>query len=789
MICEIYAEKYHAECIDLIKRNESDKEKCQELIDQYYDSLNWRKGSDIDFNTLNIDKIKPSLDTFWTLLVHCSTKKDCCFNADYLHKILKEMSISQRDYIWTIRINEYNFNKEFNNVKEMADVYIKGNELIKPDIKQLELLLTLFVWFLTTSNHTLRDNMTLAIVEILKSNLKLCLALFKKFESVNDPYVIQRLYAAVFAACCKSQEIYGYKEIAEYVYSTVFRQDEVYPDILLRDYARLIIEYFIHETPDYDGEIIIERIRPPYKSKPLPVMKCSPYYPYPKKDKVTDENWGSRKIISSMTLEEFGWYGDFGRYIFESSLKNFDVDVIQMFNLALSIIFEELGYKDCLFSFNDKKTVNGYYSRQRPKTERIGKKYEWIAYFNILARVSDQCRMRDRFSFEGALRTYQGPWEPNIRNFDPTLNLYSVLPYSLYPFLQAQEKIINEETQYETKAKPEDFSSWLENECPLIEKLPEILLQSDSNGNEWIYLDASFETKHDEFEECQLSMWTMVSTYFVSEKQQKELETLAAKHICLWNYYINDQNNVFYHSYNREYPWAPYFNDISQYIISAPEFVLQESEQPDTITPPDYLKKAIVDMLKESLCKGGHEMDVNQKEENGDMVSSDKKGKEYELAENELDIIHNYIDYFSKQKTAAQTQPITRNIGNIMHACVKFINEDIDSHPQWRAPCPDIIETLGIKQTMHDFAYYDKEGNIAAYNTSFICETCSGLIIRKDLIDSYLCKKDLKLIWLMLSEQQLLKSNDIGLEGLRQWTGLCTYDGKKISSIFYPIGI
>ena len=122
-----------------------------------------------------------------------------------------------------------------------------------------------------------------------------------------------------------------------------------------------------------------------------------------------------------------------------------------------------------------------------------------------------------------------------------------------------------------------------------------------------------------------------------------------------------------------------------------------------------------------------------------------------------------------------------------MNACVKFINEDTENHPQWHAPCPDIIETLGIKQTTHDLTYYDKEGNIAAFDTSFICEACPGLIIRKDLIDSYLSKKNLKLIWIMLSEQQVQNSKGIGLENYKQWTGLCTYDGIKVSSNFYKI--
>lgn len=789
MICEIYAEKFHEECIDLIRKHSIDRENLQIVIDKYYESLNWRKGSDIHFHTLQMHKFKPSPAVFWSLLLNCSTKINCCFNADYLHETLIKMPLAQRDYLWTIQINEYMFHKEFRNVKEMADVYIKGEQLIKPDNKQLELLLTLFSWFLTTSNRTLRDDMTLAITEVLKLELGLCIPLLKKIEFVNDPYVLQRIYAAVFAACCKCQDksIYVYREIAEYVYSAIFDKDEVYPDILLRDYARLIIEYFLHEFPDYSGQIIIERIRPPYKSKPLPVIKCSPHYPSSGKSKMTDENWGSRRIISSMEIEEFGWYGDFGRYVFESKLKNFDVDVIQMFNLALSIIFDELGYKDTLFSQNDKKTVDGYYSRRQPQIERIGKKYEWIAYFNILARVSDQCKMQDRFNSEKILKTYQGPWDPFIRDFDPTLNLYSILPHSSAPVLQTQEKIIKEEIQYEVNIKPEDYSSWLKNKCLLIEKLSEILLQCDNNGIEWLYLDASFETSHDEFEECKLSMWSMVKAYLVSEKQQEELKTLASKHICLWDYYINERENTFYHSYNREYPWAPCFNDISQHIISEPSFVLDKPEQQDIVELPEHLEKPFLMLLKEMLYNEGYETDFNQDEEDGDMFSNDNENEEYELTENDYAKIEQYINYLATPQNCRYSQPITKNIGQIMHACVKFINENIDNRPEWHAPCPDIIETLELKQTKHDFTYYDKNNDIAAYDTGFINKTCPGLIIRKDLIDSYLQKKSLKLIWIMLSEQQLHNSDGIGLEDLKQWTGLCTYDELKVLSSFYEI--
>ena len=361
------------------------------------------------------------------------------------------------------------------------------------------------------------------------------------------------------------------------------------------------------------------------------------------------------------------------------------------------------------------------------------------------------------------------------------------MPHSSAPVLQTQEKIIKEEIQYEVNIKPEDFSSWLKNKCLLIEKLPEILLQRDNNGIEWIYLDASFETLHDEFEACQLSMWSMVKAYLVSENQQEELKTLASKHIYLWDYYIDERENTFYHSYNREYPWAPCFNDISQHIISERDFILDEHEPQDTVELPEHLEKPFLMLLEKMLYNDEYETDLNQDEEDEDIFSNDDENEEYELTEKDYAKIEQYINYLTTQKNFESPQQITKRIGKIMHACVKFINEDIDSRPEWHAPCPDIIETLELKQTKHDFTYYDKNDDIAAYDTGFINKTCPGLIIRKDLIDSYLQKKNLKLIWIMLSEQQLHNSDGIGLEDLKQWTGLCTYDGLKVLSSFYEI--
>ena len=82
------------------------------------------------------------------------------------------------------------------------------------------------------------------MIEILKNHFEYTEYLLNLFSDVNDPYIIQRLYGIAFGACVKrnSENKEIFKSLVEFVFKDIFDKDMVYPDILLRDYARLIIE-------------------------------------------------------------------------------------------------------------------------------------------------------------------------------------------------------------------------------------------------------------------------------------------------------------------------------------------------------------------------------------------------------------------------------------------------------------------------------------------------------------------------------------------------------------------
>lgn len=64
------------------------------------------------------------------------------------------------------------------------------------------------------------------------------------------------------------------------------------------------------------------------------------------------------------------------------------------------------------------------YTRERGdrtghKSERFGKKYQWIALRELLARVADNFHMVERYAEESGI--YEGPWQISARDIDPTL--------------------------------------------------------------------------------------------------------------------------------------------------------------------------------------------------------------------------------------------------------------------------------------------------------------------------------------------------------------------------------
>ena len=550
MFTSLYASKYKEECIDLVDYLEPHVR--DNVINEYFKTLA-KRDSNISLQIFKelASKYTISYAQFWEPFIENSTRIGHPLNSYGLHSILIDLKLPERDEQWSIFINELT---EENRIINLI-YYLEEKELEGINDEQSKLLLILFTWFLSSSNRTLRDRTSKAMIELLKGKLFLCVDLLRLFSSVDDPYVIQRLYGVVFGAVVKRihcDKVY-YKRIVDYVFDSVFNQEKVYPDILLRDYARLIVERYEYEFPNELDLTILEKCHPPYSSEAIPrmVQNYSKRFKGPYINGVTD-------ILNSMEPNILGhYYGDFGMYVFQSALEDFnDVDIENTYNYALKIIFEELGYSEQKFGIYDSGRAKIRYDGQL--VERIGKKYQWIAFYNVLARISDRHNIKI-FGFTDDSIPYSGAWKPYVRDFDPTLNIRRSSEMELPKFKQAIDFSL---TSVNSDLDKKQAKQWVNDFHDIIDNIENLIIQ-DSNMNQWVRLHLFREfisikdkgSPHNSFKKGDYLLRFSATAYLIPKKQSSSTKSKikSRESVKLHGLYINDC----YTLYNREYAWGP----------------------------------------------------------------------------------------------------------------------------------------------------------------------------------------------------------------------------------------
>ena len=461
-------ENYGIELYSLL--NEELKTKF-DVMNSFIQSLKWRKNSITENASEYINnyilKDYSTRQIFLDTLISLSSVENHPFNAYRTHKMLKYHKLSERDGFWTIFLHNQNYEKsEVNNLLNFA--FLENHEYYTDE--SLKLAAIMITWFLSTTNKKLRDKSTYALLNLLKNKLDILKDLLQLFGDVDDPYILERLYAASYGCVLNSKDYENLEVLSNYIYETIFNQEIVYPHILIRDYARNIIEFSISKNCEFNDEmhIVKEKITPPYSSE-------FPRIPSDEEiGKYKTENRAVEKIFSSMLVEydrdgKLLMYGDFGRYTFQSYfsmwenvLKENNIYFQDLMNIAIDKIFK-LNYNEEIHGQFDEYDV-GLYEHEE-FTERIGKKYQWMALYELLAQVSDKFPIinEDYISNEKNI-PYQGPWQDNIRNIDPTITCTKNLPEVYCEFEESYppENFLNDNWIGDIQDLP-DFSRIIES--------------------------------------------------------------------------------------------------------------------------------------------------------------------------------------------------------------------------------------------------------------------------------------------------------------------------------------
>lgn len=510
-------ELYGQELIEMIGWfNELDVPEQYELINRaFYNNILWRSPTSISQKSLEL--LYRSREDSNEIIISVTTEPDHPWNADYLDSRLLDLSLPERDKIWScyIAAHYYDDDEWASPAKSIVDWCFEA-DLALVDKERLRLTAVFLIWCLTTSNRKLRDESTKSLTRVLSYIPDQIATLVDKYSSCNDPYLIERLYATVYGALCMTDSQDIIKNAAQSIYKSQFENGAPYPHILLRDYARGIMEYALHKDALPECVTDINQIRPPYTSTwPLHVPSEK------EMDELCDDKYDS---IKSSVL---GFLGDFGKYSMsdvqywsdtpignsnfimgherkrqfaerlpdglrekyvadiEQVIKaeadaeaNFD---IEEFLKELKYLYEDdengggialnegasiedeilavlpdcekenfkwvnalysnspvkfneqdakkwvcrraytLGWSNDRFEDFEKYYVSREYSRSPKKIERIGKKYQWIAYHELLAHMADNLKWIGSGAVDEPLEYYDGVWQLSVRDIDPTL--------------------------------------------------------------------------------------------------------------------------------------------------------------------------------------------------------------------------------------------------------------------------------------------------------------------------------------------------------------------------------
>ena len=575
-----------------------------EIRDAFLTSVIWRNitaFSDDTFDLLN--RISSNIDTI-DALITIATLPDHPFNAKFLDRVLRKDSMSERDTWWSTNLHRlWGKHTAVNRLIDWASGVTPQTSI---DDEVVGLCATTMAWMLTTSNRYLRDRATKSLVSLLTGRLKATKHLIEQFFDVDDPYVTERVYAVAYGVVMRSNNGSGVGDVADCVYEHVFADDHPPIHLLLRDYARGIVERAI--CLDSCRDVVVEKIRPPYKSlwptipsedEIKPLLPDWLHGSYDSGDvewarntigfsvmqgdfahyvigtnshstnwlnlKLNEPGWKPPKspdeflleLISGFSIDEKNAWDTFEKSkkaweqnidLYLANLPDRDLysndllkrltetsdpklKILENERQETLTVLEEILTEDHLQRLTDIFSAqNSYHERHPPyldlaqiqryilwrvfdlgwtterfgdfdrfwvdsggrdvvKAERIGKKYQWIAYHEIMALVSDHFQYREKYREEDGDQAYIGPWQDNFRNIDPSITIRSKRGgTSWYGHSPGWWDPVN----YNNWGDHEDSKKWIEDndDFPNLNSL--LSVTNPRDGTQWINLQGHF---------------------------------------------------------------------------------------------------------------------------------------------------------------------------------------------------------------------------------------------------------------------------------------------------------
>ena len=400
-------EEHDVELIDLMA---ADKKVPRDAIDSFLESLTLREPASISARTIDIAEHFLTTDSYAHeargQLVRLACVPDHPLNARWLHKYLAAQELSGRDATWSVWLLGALDPDEHSPVRTLIEWAwpLDSSRSVTPARETGTLAMLTLGWLLATSDRRVRDHATKALVALGEKDPPAFVESLSLLLGVNDPYVIERVTAAATGISLRNASTTDVQAIASVL--AEFVSDGWPPHLLTRDYIRRVFD--AAHASGWEGP----DASPPYGAQ-WPI-DATPREEIEKLAAPPDYLYGS--IWHSLT-----GMGDFGKYILEPAIRDLVApDRKEILDIAERAIFDrvrDLGWSPEKFDSIDSRLRRG---RSDGPVERFGKKYQWIALYEVLGTLTDHFELKPEWSSDTP-RPYEYPEQVIWRDIDVTL--------------------------------------------------------------------------------------------------------------------------------------------------------------------------------------------------------------------------------------------------------------------------------------------------------------------------------------------------------------------------------
>jgi hypothetical protein len=320
-------------------------------------------------------------------------------NLDFLDTALRTMAVAERDLSWTEWVRG-NRNERFNDILAV-ELKWKGDLLARTPSDRLRAKWVM--WLLTSTDHELRDVATRAIYWFGRGDPVALFNLTLEALAVNDCYVTERLIAASYGVAMASRHDEGFltnllPKYARSLFDNLFAKNAKFSTthILIRDYAKHTIDIALLNNIDLLNLKERKRITRPFKEGDIKGWGKAEDR---NKDEYRDGNYPFGFDFNNYTI---------GRLIPRRQNYDFkDPEYLEVKSRMWWRIYS-LGYSLDKFGEIDKDIARDRYRFGRAenggKIDRYGKKYCWIAYYEIAGFRHDKGLLKSEWESEDGKR-------------------------------------------------------------------------------------------------------------------------------------------------------------------------------------------------------------------------------------------------------------------------------------------------------------------------------------------------------------------------------------------------